>query len=86
MGAEAILADQHHSNIYEKALATYGCAEFVEECLKRGCSPHHVSLKKCYYHSFKLNHLSVHRSINILTKRPLAMPVIPAILTFLCRY
>uniref|UniRef100_A0A1A9Z1H8 Uncharacterized protein n=1 Tax=Glossina pallidipes TaxID=7398 RepID=A0A1A9Z1H8_GLOPL len=43
MGAEAILPDQHHSNIYEKALATYGCAEFVEECLKRGCSPHHVN-------------------------------------------
>uniref|UniRef100_A0A1B0BSL0 Ion transport domain-containing protein n=1 Tax=Glossina palpalis gambiensis TaxID=67801 RepID=A0A1B0BSL0_9MUSC len=43
MGAEAALADQHHGNIYEKALATYGCAEFVEECLKRGCSPHHVN-------------------------------------------
>ncbi|KAL9915859.1 transient receptor potential cation channel family member painless isoform 1-T7 [Glossina fuscipes fuscipes] len=43
MGAEAILTDQHHDNIYEKALATYGCAEFVEECLKRGCSPHHVN-------------------------------------------
>ncbi|XP_073844644.1 transient receptor potential cation channel family member painless [Musca autumnalis] len=39
LGAEPLRLDQNHISIFEKALSTPGCAEFVAECLKRGCSP-----------------------------------------------
>lgn len=43
MGAQPNLQDERHTSIYEKALSTAGCAEFVEACLAHGCNVNHVS-------------------------------------------
>ena len=43
MGAQPNLEDERHTSIYEKALSTAGCAEFVEACLAHGCNVNHVS-------------------------------------------
>ncbi|TMW42087.1 hypothetical protein DOY81_012832 [Sarcophaga bullata] len=43
MGAEATAMDDKHLSVYEKALQTYGCAEFVEECLRRDCNVNQIN-------------------------------------------
>lgn len=43
MGADPILQDDKHMSIFEKALKTHGCADYVEECLRRGCNSNYVS-------------------------------------------
>lgn len=44
MGADPTVTDDKHVCVFEKALQTHGCVEFVEECLKRDCSVNYVSL------------------------------------------
>ncbi|XP_075166242.1 transient receptor potential cation channel family member painless [Haematobia irritans] len=39
LGADPIRLDVNHRSIFDKALSTPGCVEFVTECLNRGCSP-----------------------------------------------
>uniref|UniRef100_A0A1I8NX31 Ion transport domain-containing protein n=1 Tax=Stomoxys calcitrans TaxID=35570 RepID=A0A1I8NX31_STOCA len=39
LGADPLRLDSNHLSIFDKALRTPGCVEFVEECLQRGCSP-----------------------------------------------
>ncbi|XP_061393732.1 transient receptor potential cation channel protein painless-like, partial [Musca vetustissima] len=39
LGADPLRLDNNHSCIFEKALSMPGCAQFVEECLQKGCSP-----------------------------------------------
>lgn len=46
MGAEPTVADDKNVCVFEKALQTYGCAEFVEECIKRDCNVNYVSWLK----------------------------------------
>ncbi|XP_005178197.1 transient receptor potential cation channel protein painless [Musca domestica] len=41
LGADPLRLDNNHLSIFDKALSTAGCAEFVEECLQRGCSPNY---------------------------------------------
>lgn len=53
MGAEATALDDKHVSVYEKALQTYGCAEFVEECLRRDCNVNQVATV-CQYFKIKL--------------------------------
>lgn len=43
LGAQPNLEDERHASIYEKALSTPGCAEFIEACLAHGCNANHVS-------------------------------------------
>ncbi|KAM7345804.1 transient receptor potential cation channel family member painless isoform 1-T2 [Cochliomyia hominivorax] len=43
MGAEPTVTDDKHICVFEKALQTHGCAEFVEECLKRDCNVNHIN-------------------------------------------
>ncbi|EDW58890.2 LOW QUALITY PROTEIN: uncharacterized protein Dvir_GJ17169 [Drosophila virilis] len=45
MGAQPNLQDERHTSIYEKALSTAGCAEFVEACLAYGCNVNHINQK-----------------------------------------
>ncbi|XP_053962376.1 transient receptor potential cation channel protein painless [Anastrepha ludens] len=42
-GANPTTADDKHMSVYELALKTHGRAAFVEECLRRGCSPNHLN-------------------------------------------
>ncbi|XP_037946081.1 transient receptor potential cation channel protein painless-like [Teleopsis dalmanni] len=43
MGADPAIQDDKHVSIFEKALKTNGCSEFVEECLRRGCNPNYTN-------------------------------------------
>lgn len=43
LGADPNLLDKQQRSIYEKALSTYGCADFVAECLKRYSKANYVS-------------------------------------------
>ncbi|XP_037812201.1 transient receptor potential cation channel protein painless [Lucilia sericata] len=43
MGAEPSIPDDKHICVFEKALQTHGCAEFVEECLKRDCNVNYIN-------------------------------------------
>ncbi|XP_064547054.1 transient receptor potential cation channel protein painless [Drosophila montana] len=45
MGAQPNLQDERNMSIYEKALSTAGCAEFVEACLTHGCNVNHINQK-----------------------------------------
>ncbi|XP_017866425.1 PREDICTED: transient receptor potential cation channel protein painless [Drosophila arizonae] len=45
LGAQPNLEDERHASIYEKALSTPGCAEFIEACLAHGCNANHINLK-----------------------------------------
>lgn len=51
MGADPLNPNDNGVCVYELALSTYGRAEFVEECLQNGCSPHYVS-NKIEIHSY----------------------------------
>ncbi|XP_011196696.1 transient receptor potential cation channel protein painless [Zeugodacus cucurbitae] len=42
-GANPARNDDKHFSVYELALKTHGCAAFVEECLRHGCSPNHLN-------------------------------------------
>ncbi|XP_017470905.1 PREDICTED: transient receptor potential cation channel protein painless [Rhagoletis zephyria] len=42
-GANPARPDDKHMSVYELALKTHGRAAFVEECLRRGCSPNHLN-------------------------------------------
>ncbi|XP_067630712.1 transient receptor potential cation channel protein painless [Eurosta solidaginis] len=42
-GANPARPDDKHMSVYELALKTNGRATFVEECLRRGCSPNHIN-------------------------------------------
>ncbi|XP_055920894.1 transient receptor potential cation channel protein painless [Eupeodes corollae] len=43
MGADPKRQDSKYISIFEKALQTKGCAEFVKECLDYGCDPTHFN-------------------------------------------
>ncbi|XP_060654321.1 LOW QUALITY PROTEIN: transient receptor potential cation channel protein painless [Drosophila nasuta] len=45
MGAQPNLPDEHNTSIYEKALSTAGCAEFIEACLAHGCNVNYINQK-----------------------------------------
>ncbi|EDW02406.1 transient receptor potential cation channel protein painless [Drosophila grimshawi] len=45
MGAQPNLQDERHTSIFEKALSTAGCADFVEACLVHGCNINHINPK-----------------------------------------
>ncbi|TDG50746.1 hypothetical protein AWZ03_002735 [Drosophila navojoa] len=45
LGAQPNLEDERHASIYEKALSTPGCAEFIEACLAHGCNANHINLR-----------------------------------------
>ncbi|ALC41437.1 pain [Drosophila busckii] len=44
-GAQPTLPDEQQLCIYEKALATPGCGEFIRACLSRGCNVNHINHK-----------------------------------------
>ncbi|KAH8283437.1 hypothetical protein KR018_001669 [Drosophila ironensis] len=43
MGADPGRQDKHHGSIYEKALSTPGCREFIEACIEHGCHVNYVN-------------------------------------------
>ncbi|KAH8371511.1 hypothetical protein KR093_007773 [Drosophila rubida] len=45
MGAQPTLQDERNTCIYEKALSTAGCAEFIEACLAHGCNVNYINAK-----------------------------------------
>ncbi|KAH8261593.1 hypothetical protein KR044_012108 [Drosophila immigrans] len=45
MGAQPNLQDERNTSIYEKALSTAGCAEFIEACLQHGCNVNYINQK-----------------------------------------
>ncbi|EDV57095.1 transient receptor potential cation channel protein painless [Drosophila erecta] len=44
-GALADLQDNRHTSIYEKALSTAGCREFIEACIDHGSQVNHINQK-----------------------------------------
>ncbi|XP_044317099.1 transient receptor potential cation channel protein painless-like isoform X2 [Drosophila rhopaloa] len=44
-GAQAALQDDRHTCIYEKALSTPGCWDFIEACIDHGCQVNYINQK-----------------------------------------
>ncbi|KAH8376082.1 hypothetical protein KR200_002922 [Drosophila serrata] len=44
-GAQADLQDERHTSIYEKALSTKGCREFIEACIAHGSQVNYINQK-----------------------------------------
>ncbi|XP_017045007.1 transient receptor potential cation channel protein painless [Drosophila ficusphila] len=44
-GAQADLQDDRHTSVYEKALSTPGCADFIEACIAHGSQVNHINQK-----------------------------------------
>ncbi|XP_016983877.1 transient receptor potential cation channel protein painless isoform X2 [Drosophila rhopaloa] len=44
-GAQAALQDDRHTCIYEKALSTPGCRDFIEACIDHGCQVNYINQK-----------------------------------------
>ncbi|XP_034476813.1 transient receptor potential cation channel protein painless [Drosophila innubila] len=44
-GAQPNLQDERHTSIYQKALSTAGCAEFIEACLDHGSHVNYINQK-----------------------------------------
>ncbi|XP_022224528.2 transient receptor potential cation channel protein painless [Drosophila obscura] len=44
-GAQANLPDERHTTLYEKALSTPECAQFIEACLSHGCNVNYINQK-----------------------------------------
>ncbi|BFG04452.1 transient receptor potential cation channel protein painless [Drosophila madeirensis] len=44
-GAQPNLQDERHTTLYEKALSTPGCAQFIEACLAHGCNVNYINQK-----------------------------------------
>ncbi|XP_016983879.1 transient receptor potential cation channel protein painless-like [Drosophila rhopaloa] len=44
-GAQAALQDDRHTCIYEKALSTRGCWDFIKACILKGCGVNYINQK-----------------------------------------
>lgn len=48
IGANPLNKDNMFLTVFEKALETPGCCEYIKECLQHGCDPNYVSKINVY--------------------------------------